>query len=218
MTNITSVGIDVGGPAKGFYAVALRDGTYLDQLQTKNPDELLHWALDHGALCIAIDAPCSWRIGANLRRAERELISNGIRCFPTPCRKQAVKHPTGWYDWMLEGEKLYLTLQHRYGLLNETRMKPRHRRCVETFPHAITQAFLGAGIQAKNKRYDRLAILENQGVEFPQTLQKKQDAIDAALCALTAHYLATRQRCRFFGEPITGYITIPSSLFEGVKR
>lgn len=39
------IGIDVGGPAKGFHAVALEGGRYRAQLATGDIAHLVHWAV-----------------------------------------------------------------------------------------------------------------------------------------------------------------------------
>ena len=37
------VGVDVGGPTKGFHAVALQDGQYREQLSTLLAEEVATW-------------------------------------------------------------------------------------------------------------------------------------------------------------------------------
>lgn len=38
------------------------------------------------------------------------------------------------------------------------------------------------------------------------------DLIDAALCALTAHHLASGRACRAFGEAASGLIVVPQAV------
>ena len=65
------VGIDVGGPRKGFHAVALRDGVYLDKFASPDPLALAAWCIQVGARAVAIDAPCRWSRTGRARPAER---------------------------------------------------------------------------------------------------------------------------------------------------
>ncbi len=37
------------------------------------------------------------------------------------------------------------------------------------------------------------------------------DLVDAALCALAAHYAARGDICQAYGEPETGYIVVPDT-------
>jgi len=111
------VGIDVGGVRKGFHAVALADGNYLDRKQTPSVRELTHWVREEiGAQVIAIDSPCRWRSGKSCRAAERELLEDGIRCFLTPTRSEAVRNTTGFYQWMLRGAELFRALEKTHPL------------------------------------------------------------------------------------------------------
>ncbi len=42
------VGVDVGGPRKGFHAVALRDGSYLSRSASKDAGWIVNWCRDIG--------------------------------------------------------------------------------------------------------------------------------------------------------------------------
>lgn len=80
------VGIDVGGEAKGFHAVALRGNDFIDRTASTNPAVIVGWCLHHRAAVVAVDAPCGWsqsRTGLS-REAERILGKQGIYCFATP--------------------------------------------------------------------------------------------------------------------------------------
>ncbi len=105
-TKITA-GVDVGGPRKGFHAVVLKSGAFLAQFQSNNHAEMAEWLIAQNPRFIGIDSPCQWRTGEKPRLAETELAHAGIRCFFTPHRSEAINHPTGYYNWMLQGEKLY---------------------------------------------------------------------------------------------------------------
>jgi len=203
----TVVGIDVGGARKGFHAVALRDGAYAGQLATHDVQELANWCLvTMCASVIAIDAPCRWSSDGRARPCERELMRQGIFCFATPSRETAEKHPSGYFDWMRRGADLYEALEDSHPLLTSL-PSPGLRCCFETFPHAITWHLRGGEAKARQKRPQRTALLTQAGISTaPHT---NIDLIDAALCALTAHRVASGAVCLTFGEPDTGLIVVP---------
>jgi hypothetical protein len=60
------VGVDVGGPKKGFHAVALRDGKFLQKFSTLNSPEVADW-------CRKLDASALWplRVPTPSRRRVR---------------------------------------------------------------------------------------------------------------------------------------------------
>lgn len=202
-----AVGIDVGGARKGFHAVALVGGTYLDRLQTHSVRDLVRWVRnDIGAQVVAIDAPCRWRAGKTCRAAERGLMEQGIRCFLTPTRRVAMKNVTGYYEWMLRGMDLFRALEKTHPLCNaETSIG---RKCsFETFPHAITWHLRAGNADASRKRPQRLALLRAHGVRVGDLTN--MDWIDAALCALAADTFAAGHRMHFYGDRRTGRIVVP---------
>lgn len=204
----TVVGIDVGGARKGFHAVALRDGVYAGQLATGDVQELAHWCRSVvGASVIAIDAPCRWSTAGRVRPCERELMRRGIFCFATTSREKAEQHPSGYFDWMRRGADLYEALKVSHPLLTNLPC-PGQRCCFETFPHAITWHLRNGEAKARQKRPQRTALLTQAGISTaPLT---RIDLIDAALCALTAHRVASGAACLAFGEPDTGLIVVPA--------
>ncbi|WP_254945151.1 DUF429 domain-containing protein [Cyanobium sp. AMD-g] len=202
----TTVGIDVGGPRKGFHAVALTGGAYAAQLATSDAEALAHWCRSVVlASLIAIDAPCRWSIDGRARPCERELRQQGIICFASPTRQAAACHPSGYYDWMLQGEALYRALEPSHPLA--TALPIDGPGCFETFPHAITWHLCGGQAQASQKRAQRRELLQQAGIDLaPLT---SIDWIDAALCALTAWIVAAGGACVAYGEPQTGWIVVP---------
>jgi predicted nuclease with RNAse H fold len=202
----TTIGIDVGGPRKGFHAVALTGGAYAAQLATRDEQQLANWCRSVvQASVIAIDAPCRWSTDGRARPCEWELRQQGIICFSSPTRQAAVAHPTGYYDWMLQGEALYRALEPSHPLA--TALPINGPGCFETFPHAITWHLRGGQAQASQKRTQRRVLLQQAGIDLaPLT---SIDWIDAALCALTAHHAASGGACVHYGEPETGWIVVP---------
>lgn len=201
------VGIDVGGARKGFHAVALANGVYLDRKQTPSVRELTHWVREEiGARVIAIDSPCRWRSAKCGRPAELELLEDGIRCFLTPTRSEAVRNTTGFYHWMLRGAELFRALEKTHPLCHAG--KTAGGSCsFETFPHAITWHLRGGKADATRKRPQRLALLRRHGVSVAALTN--MDWIDAALCALAAEMLAAGRSMHFYGDRRTGYIVVP---------
>ena len=59
-SSIIVAGIDVGGTAKGFHAVALRGGAYLGKSNSCDPMKLTDWCREIGACFVGMDAPCHW--------------------------------------------------------------------------------------------------------------------------------------------------------------
>ena len=208
----TVVGIDVGGARKGFHAVALCEGTVVERLATTDEVALAAWCREVGAELVAVDAPCSWRSGAEARAAERELMGDGISCFVSPTREQALASSSGFYGWMLCGEALYRELaRHGYALAEAADELRSQRRCFETFPHAITvQLHRALGLEpavASRKRPERRALLERLGVHCRSL--SSIDWLDAALCALAAQLLQSGVECRVYGEAASGLLLVP---------
>lgn len=212
--SIVTVGIDVGGVEKGFHAVALKNGKYLDHWPKMNDPRngceqiypLVKWCKMHDAQMIAIDAPCRWSNDGRSRPAERQLQNEGIWSFSTPTPLRA-KEPQGHYGWMLQGAKLYQALETTYPLITEV-PQPGTRCCFETYPHAITWYLRGGNANATEKRSQRRALLKQAGVDL--TKLTNIDLIDAGLCAFTAHQAATGRNLKAFGDNDTGRIFVPT--------
>ena len=201
------VGIDVGGSGKGFHAVALQDGAYAGQWHTRNAREMADWCCRRMcAQVVAVDAPCRWSNGPGGRAAERELLQQGIRCFLTPTRRDALRHSSGFYDWMLCGAELFRALEKTHPLCG-TLPRRGERCCFETFPHAITHNLRGGNADSAHKRLQRTALLRKNGCRTDRLTN--MDWIDAALCALAADLLAVRDRVQFHGDARTGFIIVP---------
>ena len=213
MAGSTAVGIDVGGARKGFHAVALRGRTVVDRLATPDAAVLAAWCRDVGAELVAVDAPCQWRCGVEARFAERELMRDGISCFASPTREQALASTSGFYGWMLRGEALYGELaRHGYALAQSADQLLHQRSCFETFPHAITvQLHRADGLDAPvaaRKRPERRALLERLGVDVGALTSI--DWVDAALCALAAQLLREGAEPCVYGEAASGLLLVPA--------
>lgn len=203
---MAAIGIDVGGQRKGFHAVALAGGEYSDRSATSDVGRLVEWCRERKGAVIAVDAPCRWSLDDHARPAERQLMEKGIWCFSTPTRQRAVEHPLNHYGWMLQGEALFKALQVSHPLCAELPASAQPC-CFETFPHAVTWHLTGGKADAKRKRSQRRALLTEAGIDLAALTNI--DFVDAALCALTAHHLASGGRCIRYGDASTGHIVVP---------
>ena len=207
---VTVVGIDVGGERKGFHAVAMQDGHFVDPQRFTDPAAVVDWCLDHSACLIAVDAPCAWSQAGSSRLAERELNVGGqvIQCFKTPTRERAMKNESGFYGWVFNGEKLYQELARHYTLFDGNRREGQ--AVLETFPHAVVCALAGKVVAAKPKTRLRRESLRNQG--YDDSGLSNIDFVDAALCALAAEAFLADQ-WQSFGDQSEGFIVVPQSIF-----
>jgi predicted nuclease with RNAse H fold len=196
-------GIDVGAERKGFHAVALTDGALLGTFTDRDPAAIAAWCEARGAMLVGVDAPAAWSVDGRMRPAERALNAAGIRCFASPTRAAALAHPKGWYDWMLNGERLYAALSTVYA---RYRGGAPGRHCFETFPQAIAVALLGGTVSARDKRVQRPRALASAGVD--PTRLAGIDFVDAGLCAVAADRLA-RGCARCFGGGDDPPIVVP---------
>lgn len=200
------VGIDVGGARKGFHAVALYDGRYLDKVSCSDVTALAEWCRAKGAQAIAIDAPCRWSRDGRARPAERELMAKKIWCFSTPTREAAVAHPRDHFGWMLNGVELFRQLEQDYVLFGGSLSAHDRPICFETFPQAIACSLAGTIISAKQKSVVRRKLLTDAGIDIARLTNI--DWMDAALCALTAHRMLSG-KIASYGESETGFIVVP---------
>jgi predicted nuclease with RNAse H fold len=205
----TVAGIDVGGPKKGFHAVALHNGQVADTATDLDPGKIVKWCRKHGASIVAVDAPCHWSITGRARTAERELMAEGIWCFSTPTRGSALHHPKKNFDWMLNGEALFKELKSRYALFADQPWERGTLVCLESFPHAIVCALAGQVVPAKPKATRRRKALQDIGIDT--TLLTNIDLVDAALCAVAARAFALGSTT-LYGDAAEGVIVVPGSL------
>jgi predicted nuclease with RNAse H fold len=201
-------GIDVGGPRKGFHVVALRDGRYLDHFASRDAAEVVAWCRNTDVSVVGVDAPCQWRRDGKPRAAERALAAVGFSCFATPTRLDAVSHPTGYYDWMLNGERLFAHLREHFAPFDGHALSRTSKVYFETFPHAIACTLAGHKLPARRKATSRRAVLRDAGIDAARL--RNVDEVDAALCASAAHHVA-RGRWVAYGEPADGPIVLPES-------
>lgn len=204
MSTVLVAGVDIGGSKKGCNLVLLRGQQVVLARAKLRPEEVADLCREHGAQVVGVDAPSQWaEQGARL--AERDLARAGISCFSTPSRARATQVP--FFHWMLNGEAVYQALAPSHPVLGE----PAYGGgavAFETFPHAVTCAFLGrAHTSAREKRTQRRAVLEGQGIET--SMLSSMDDLDAAMCALAAAYLL-RGAVMSYGDAAGGRIFVPA--------
>ncbi|RZF29408.1 DUF429 domain-containing protein [Paraburkholderia sp. UYCP14C] len=206
MTPPVVAGIDIGGDRKGNHLVILRGTEIVCNLGHATPEQMLERCLEHEVAAVGIDAPCRWRTGAAGRLAETALARQRIFSFATPARELAMASKGGFYGWMFNGERVYDAFAAHFPLFNGGE-KITGRVCFETFPHAITCAFLGTDVaSAKQKGPQRRAILAREGIDTAPL--RSIDDIDAALCALAARYLL-EGTVDTYGDESGGFIVVP---------
>jgi predicted nuclease with RNAse H fold len=197
------VGVDVGGSKKGFHAVALRGGQFFENFVSLDVREMVSWCQRLDASAIGIDAPCYWSRTGRARPCERALAAEGLHAFATPSQSVGERHQ--FYRWMRNGAELFRLLTPQYQLFNgkDSIGSPV---CFETFPHAVAYALAGKILPAKQKRTDRPRLLREMGLSIDALTNI--DLVDAALCALTAHYLLAGM-FKVYGDAAEGFIVVP---------
>jgi predicted nuclease with RNAse H fold len=201
-SNNTFIGIDVGGPRKGFHAVVMRDGDICGRKSGRKPKAIVEWCLELGASVVGVDAPCMWSTAGKHREAERLLNQAGMHCFYTPTRERAQGNP--FYSWMLNGEKLFQALLKHFSLY--TGQRNAKRVCFETFPHAIVCALKGEIVPAHPKTSVRREVLRTRGLDTSSL--SNIDLVDAALCAVAAEAFRRGEFDRY-GDQKEGYVVLP---------
>ena len=202
--NSTVVGVDVGGPKKGFHAVAFGPERRLEKFHSRNAREIATWCQQHRAMIVAVDAPCRWRReGSAARAAERELAKDGISSFSTPTEAAAQGH--AFYTWMLAGMELYQALAPDFPIYDGGPITGRW--CIETFPQAAACALAGKIVSAKEKNSVRRGLLAANGIA--ETELYNLDEVDAAICALTAEAFADGT-FDAYGDALGGLIVVPA--------
>ncbi len=210
----TVAGVDIGGARKGCHLVILRGSDVVCVAKGNSPEDLYQRCLRHEVAAVGIDSPCRWSRDDAGRLAEKELARERIFCFSTPTRERALASTNGFYGWMFSGEKVFQAFAPTYPLLAEKRYAGG-RVSFETFPHAITCALLGREVaSAKLKRVQRRKLLEEAGINTCSLTSI--DAVDAALCALTAQFLL-QGKTQAYGDVHGGHIFVPDADLSEIR-
>jgi len=196
------IGIDVGGPKKGFHLVALKSSQILETFASMDAETAARWSYAKRAELVSVDAPCGWSTPGKPRRTEELLRHFGYSLYATPTRDVAVSNPT--FAWMLNGERLFEALRKHFPLLASVEDKPPF--CFETYPFVASCAYAGKTLKKADKNRDRRQILRSGGID--ETILRNQDFVDAGICALVANSVAI-DYCEIWGEPSEGCIVTP---------
>jgi len=121
--------------------------------------------------------------------------------------------PKNQFGWMLAGESIYSSLSKDYELMKGD-FVDGPRIMFETFPHAVVCSLFGRVVSAKSKLRDRRTLLLRHGIADKAIANI--DFVDAAICALTAHYVA-RGKWRAYGDDKSGRIVVPTSARETAR-
>ena len=178
------IGVDVGGPRKGF-DVAVVEGDGLVGLRSRQSvDDVVNWVRTTGPAVVAIDSPrsCAPR-GTTHRPDERALRAAvcGIRW--TPPRAELDGNP--YYEWIVEGLRIYGALESQ------------PCEVIECFPTASWTRWHGPRNGRPRSAWTSEALGELGLEGLPARLN--QDQRDAIAAALTARAYE-EGRAELFGE------------------
>jgi predicted nuclease with RNAse H fold len=171
-------GVDVGGRGKGFHAAVVERGS-LELFTSVKPREVVAWLAELGPRVVAVDSPCRPAPkGRSSRKGERKLAAArdlpNVR--PTPDMRTLRTREDGYYDWVLNGLRLYKRLAQRSG--------KEGWEVVECFPTASWTRWAGPRGKRSRSAWTReaLAAIGLDGVPA-RTNQDIRDAIAAAVTA-----------------------------------
>ena len=177
-------GVDVGAERKGFHAVVLEDRRVIEgPLRLGGGGrvgDVIDWLAERSPSCVAVDSPRRPAPRGEASRADERRFASlrvcGIRF--TPDLATLERHPSGYYDWILNGFRLYRAL--------EGAAERAGWELVECFPTATWTVHFTAPRGAARRSAWTTAALAQLGLEgLPQRRlsQDDRDAI-AAACML----------------------------------
>jgi predicted nuclease with RNAse H fold len=186
--DVTWLGVDVGGPRKGFDVALIDDREVLELRARLSAGDVVGLVASARPAVVGIDSPRSCAPdGATSRASERALARAvcGIRWTPDRARVEA----GDYYGWVVEGLRLYAALDGA---------------AIEVFPTAAWTRWQGLRGSRSRADWSRagLAALGLAGVPA-RTNQDQRDAIAAAVTASLHSAGAT--------ETFGGEIVVPRS-------
>lgn len=195
------VGIDVGGPRKGFHAAAV-DGTKVvaGPEQLDDVDGVLAWLEGMTPRVIAIDSPRTCALpGERSRAGERQLMRE-LRCgiYFTPEKRRLAGN--SFYEWIVCGRELYAALERERGR--------RGWKVIEGFPTASWTVWAGRRGKKSRARWTRDALAD-MALDGLPSRRLNQDDRDAIAAALTARLHADGQTRTFGDIPGTAALQPP---------
>jgi predicted nuclease with RNAse H fold len=190
------VGVDVGGPRKGFDVAVLDDRDRVRLHRTRDVDEVV--AMATGARLLGIDAPAAWAPdGERSRPDERAFAAAGVCGIRfTPDEATARARTDDYLGWVWQGLALGAALS-RAGV-----------DTVEVFPTAAWTRWLGPRGDDTRLVWARagLARLRADGLDDDAGATPSQDAMDAIAAALVTRQADRGDVDRFgtLAVPATG--------------
>ncbi len=155
------------------------DGGAVKLFASVKPRDVVDWLADLGPQVVAVDSPYRPAPpGRRSRKGERKLAAArdlpNVR--PTPDLETLSAREDGYYDWVLNGFRLYERLEKRSRKLGW--------EVVECFPTASWTRWAGPRVSRSRSGWTREALgaMRLSGVP-PRTSQDVRDAIAAAVTA-----------------------------------
>jgi predicted nuclease with RNAse H fold len=178
---VSWLGVDVGGPRKGFDVALIDDRRVLELRSGLRTGDVVDLVAAVRPLVVGIDGPCSYAPDGETSRAGERALARavcGIRWTPDRERVGA----GGYYGWVVEGLRLYAALDGA---------------AIEVFPTASWTRWVGARGTRSRADWSRagLTALGLAGVPA-RTNQDQRDAIAAAV-TVRAH---SRGETEAFGD------------------
>jgi predicted nuclease with RNAse H fold len=175
------VGVDVGGPRKGFDVAVLGAPDRVRLHRTRDVDEVVRRAI--GARVVGVDAPAAWAPAGQASRPDERAFARagicGIRYTPDEATARA--RDDGYLDWVWQGQALYAALE-AVGVPT-----------VEVFPTAAWTRWLGPRGGRTRLAWTREGHrrLRRDGLDDDAGPRPSQDAMDATAAALTTRQVVT---------------------------
>ena len=169
-----TIGVDVGGPAKGFDVAVVRDASVAGLESRCDRAQVLALIAEHQPGAVGIDSPCRCASpGQKSRPGERALAREVCPIFYTP-EEAVVRSGHPFYAWMVEGLDLYAEIEQ----------EAPGTRVTEVFPSAAWTVWAGRRNGRSKGEWSREALgaAGAQGVPG-RCSQDARDAIGAALVA-----------------------------------
>jgi predicted nuclease with RNAse H fold len=180
------MGVDVGGKRKAFDVALVEDQRLIGLRQRQSVDAVVAWVTSANPTVVAVDSPRSCAMPGHTHRPEEKKLRAevcGIRWTPSAAHLGG----SPYYEWIVEGLRLYDAL------------KRRPVEVIECFPTASWTRWHGARNGRRRSLWTREALAALKLDDLPpRTSQDKRDAIAAALTGRDYE----RGRCQAFGDII----------------
>lgn len=172
------MGVDVGGPAKGFDVALVDESRVLELTSRCSRGDVAALVDLHGPVVAGIDAPLSCaKPGSKSRPGERLLAREVCPIFYTPA-EEVVRSGHPFYGWMVEGLDLAIDLAAAFPAVD----------LVEVFPSAAWTVWAGPRAGRPKPQWSAQALASAGVTGLPRRCsQDARDAVGAALVAALHH-------------------------------